>query len=296
VIEIPVRRIALLSGSVLTHIVDLGMIDSIVAVGTAEAVYDERVVDRVRSGRIVEIGAAPAIDRERLLAVQPDLVIYSPLGLDDAVLQSVRAAGIPLFVLADWREPTPLARLEWITAIGALLQRSEDAETILSDRVDRYEVLARQARTIPAPDRPSVIVNAPWRGRWPVPGGDSYIATYLEDAAGDYLWSDIPGPGTTFLDLESVLARGRDADVWINLNAGWNSRRTILDADPRLRLLGPMANGEVYHYSRRERAPGANDFWESGAAHPEIVLADLLSILHPSLLPDHEPVYYRRIE
>ena len=35
---------------------------------------------------------------------------------------------------------------------------------------------------------------------------------------------------------------------------------------------------------------------ESMPTEPEIVLADLLHIFHPDLLPDHEPVYYSRLK
>ena len=37
-------------------------------------------------------------------------------------------------------------------------------------------------------------------------------------------------------------------------------------------------------------------FYESMPTEPEIVLADLLHIFHPDLLPDHESVYYSRLK
>ena len=37
-------------------------------------------------------------------------------------------------------------------------------------------------------------------------------------------------------------------------------------------------------------------FYESMLTEPEIVLADLLHIFHPDLLPDHESVYYSRLK
>jgi len=42
-------------------------------------------------------------------------------------------------------------------------------------------------------------------------------------------------------------------------------------------------------------AQGANDYWESGAVNPHLVLADLIRIIHPELLPNHELIYYKSI-
>ena len=41
---------------------------------------------------------------------------------------------------------------------------------------------------------------------------------------------------------------------------------------------------------------GGNDYWESGAVSPHLILADLVKIFHPQLLPDHELVYYQKLE
>ncbi len=52
----------------------------------------------------------------------------------------------------------------------------------------------------------------------------------------------------------------------------------------------------MYHHNARVRNSSANDFWESGAGRPDLVLADLVHIMHPDLLPDHSPVYYQKLE
>ena len=43
-------------------------------------------------------------------------------------------------------------------------------------------------------------------------------------------------------------------------------------------------------------AAGGNDYYETAAADPDVVLADLIKILHPDLLPDHTLVYYRQLQ
>lgn len=41
---------------------------------------------------------------------------------------------------------------------------------------------------------------------------------------------------------------------------------------------------------------GGNDYWESGVTNPHLVLADLIKIFHPELLPDHELYFYQKLE
>ncbi len=50
--------------------------------------------------------------------------------------------------------------------------------------------------------------------------------------------------------------------------------------------------GRVF-YNARLNSTGGNDYNESGLVHPDLILADLISILHPALLPDHRLFYYR---
>lgn len=295
VIEVPVRRIAVLSSSVLTYFDDLDLLGALVAVDSRETIYNDAILSRIADGLLLEVGGGPSIDRERIVAARPDLVLYSPVGPDDATLAALHAAGIPVVHLADWREPTPLARLEWLRLIGALFDRSQRAEQIVDERTRRYEQLRALTNAVTDGRRPHVLVNAPWRGQWPVPPADSYIARFIADAGGHYLWNDLEAAGTQFLDLESVIARAVRAEVWINLNAGWNTPEEIVAEDPRLAAFPPFRSEAVYHYDARERDSGANDFWESGAAHPEIVLADLITIFHPGQLPDHQLYYYRNI-
>ncbi|BAL99694.1 MAG: hypothetical protein KatS3mg049_2263 [Caldilinea sp.] len=52
----------------------------------------------------------------------------------------------------------------------------------------------------------------------------------------------------------------------------------------------------MYNNNARLNEYGGNDYWEGGLANPDVVLADLIKIFHPELLPDHELVYYRKLD
>jgi iron complex transport system substrate-binding protein len=300
VISLPVRRIASLTTSALPHLADLGALDRLVAIDTVDYVYSRTVIDAVAGRRIAEVGTATEFDLERLLAERPDLVIASAYGPDDPTIERITAAGIPVLVYADWREETPLGRAEWVRVIGLLLEREATARELFETREAAYRELAERVAAAVDPEgslpRPTIMANAPWQGSWPVPAGESYVARLFADAGGAYLWADQPGTGSRFLDLESVLARAAAADYWINLNVGWRSRSDVTRLDPRLAAFGPYQSGELYHHNRRVRPSGANDFWESGAARPDLVLQDLVRILHPDMLPGETLYYYRRLD
>lgn len=299
-IRTPLQRVISLSTPNIPFLRDLGVLDSLVGVDTADYVYDQTVLDAIARGRVRSVGSGANLDLERVLELNPDLVLVSALGPDDTAVRRLEGAGIPVLIVADWREATPLGRAEWIRLFGALYERDTRARDLFLQRASRYaEIRDQVAARVPPDRRPTVLANGPWQGNWPVPSGESYMARLFADAGADYLWAETPGTGTIFLDMEAVLARALTADYWINLNYDWTSRADVRRADPRLTAFAAYRSGRMYHHIRRVRPSGANDFWESGVGRPDIVLADLVKILHGErlgLLPDHQPLYYRRID
>ena len=149
IIEVPVRRIVSLSSTAIPHIVDLGMTDRLVAVDTGDYIYNAEVHDRVTAGTIAETGSGDSLDVEQIIAVQPDVVVTSVMGHDDPTWQRLTAAGVPVVVLADWRENAPLGRAEWIRLFGALFQRDEMALRLFGERSKQYTAVAARTAAFP---------------------------------------------------------------------------------------------------------------------------------------------------
>ena len=296
VIEVPVQRIASLATPAIAHLADLDALDRIVAVDKGNYVYNDQIRRLLGEGKIPEVGNGSSFNLERLLSVNPELVILSVLGPDDPTAKRLESVGISVLPLADWREQSPLGRAEWVKLFGELLGVVAEAERVFEPRASRYRELEAMIDEEARAPGPTVLTNAPWQGSWPVPAGQSYVARLLEAAGGTYLWAERRGTGSLFLDFEAVLARGAQADVWVNLNQGWKRRADALGSDPRLAAFASFRGNQMYHHNRRVRTSGANDFWESGATRPDLVLADLIRILHPELLPNHDLVYYKRLE
>lgn len=66
--------------------------------------------------------------------------------------------------------------------------------------------------------------------------------------------------------------------------------------DNRYANFAAVKTGNVYNNNARINNSGGNDYWESGTSNPDIVLSDLIKILHPEILPNHQLVYYRKLE
>jgi iron complex transport system substrate-binding protein len=120
------------------------------------------------------------------------------------------------------------------------------------------------------------------------------MARYLQDAGGAYAWAATPGVGSAALDVEAVYARALDADFWVHTGT-WRRREEATAADPRFGAIPALTEGRAYNNNRRLNASGGNDYWESGMLRPDVVLADLITILHPDILPGRELVYYRHL-
>ena len=96
------------------------------------------------------------------------------------------------------------------------------------------------------------------------------------------------------IGMETALALLRSADIW--LDAGHvPDIAALTQSNPLYADTPPVMSGRVYNSDLRTNSRGANDFWESAVIHPDIVLADLIAIIHPELADGHRLYYYRRL-
>lgn len=295
VIEIPVRSLVVMSS---LHIGLVGFLeaeDILTGMGNLKYVSSSKVIERIKSGKIVEVGKDQGINEELLITMRPDLVmaIGSPVSKINRY-QSLRQAGIPVMINSEWIETTPLARAEWVKLMGALLNKEDLVNRkfqVVEEQYNRLAGLARKAKS-----KPSVITGMNSKDSWFVPNGNSYVSKFLQDAGGSYHWMNTKATGSLPLSFETVYPIALKADYWLNVSiTNIQSREDILAKDNRYADFQTFKTGQIYSYNKRFNNNGANDYWESGAVNPDKVLADLIRILHPELLPDHDLIYYKKI-
>jgi iron complex transport system substrate-binding protein len=126
-------------------------------------------------------------------------------------------------------------------------------------------------------------------------GGNSFSAKFIEDAGGNYLWSENTSTEFIPLSLEAVLSRAFKADVWLNVGTAKNISE-ILGRDNRFRNLKVLKNQEIYNNDLRVCESGGNIYWEKGVVEPHLILKDMIKIIHPEIMQSHDFVYYRKLE
>ncbi len=294
VIRTPVRSVICLSTTHIAMLDAIGETESISAVSGTRLVYNSRLRQRIESGKVPDIGYDANLDYEKIVEINPDVILaYSVDAGSSAWLDRLTDLGLTVVMLGEYLETTPLAQAGWLKFVAHLFDKQKKASCILAETEKEYKRLASKAED--AGYRPVVISGLPWRNSWFVPGGRSHFASLVADAGGRYLWDSNRGRENFPVDIESVISRGREADYWINTGTA-RSAADIVDTDPRLKSLPPFIMSNIYNNNALLSIHGGNDYWESGIVSPHIILSDLISILHPSLMPDHELVYYRKLK
>jgi iron complex transport system substrate-binding protein len=294
VIEVPVQSVVSMSSTNLPHLNDLGVLDRLVGVDNFMFVNTPAVVERIEAGDLVEIGSGAGLNVEQAIELEPDLIMTFSVG--DPQFDSHPAlldAGLKTILSGSYMESTPLGRAEWIKFTGAFFNAEAAATTAYTDIAERYNQISSLAQA--ADDRPTVLINAPFQGTWYISGGQSYLARLLADAGADYLWADDDSTGGMALSFEAVFEQAQDADYWLN-PSGWQSLADGLAEDERYAEFAAFENGNVYNNNARVNANGGNDYFESGVTNPDVVLADLIKIFHPELVPDHEFYFYQQLQ
>ena len=292
-IEVPIESIITMSTTYVSHLDLLGLLDTLAGMDSFLYIFNPEVREMIERGEIRETGGGKDVNLEIALDLEPDLIMTHAIGGDWDSHPKLLEAGFPVAMNGEYLERSPLARFEWIKYMALFYNAEEKAARIFDETVRRYENLAARARE--AEPRPTVLVNAPYQGVWWLPGGDTFAARFVQDAGAEYILADDESGKTHMLDIEAVFARGGDADVWINTGM-WNSLDEALAEDERFAEFAAFEEGRVYNNNALETEAGGNAYWESGITHPHVVLADLVKIFHPELVPDHEFVYYRRLD
>jgi len=275
--------------------VRLGLVDSIAGITNLSLIYDSTVTAKVSCGEIANLGN-DEVNYEKLVELAPSFVITSG-GYDggDKLKVKLNSLNVKSVIDLDYKEQNPLARAEWIKFLAAFYDKEDVADSIFKKIETDYLSLKAKVKDIAL--KPTVFCNLPFKEIWYMPCGENYMAMLIQDAGGDFLWKDAPATNglNLNLDYEAVYAKAAKADYWLNTNFA-NSLADIASADKKNTFFAAYKAKTVYNNNRRNTPSGGFDFWESGTVNPDLVLADLISIFHPELMPGHELYYYQKLK
>ena len=290
-IEIPVKRVTTFSTSHLPAIAELGELDSVVGVVDIRHISNERVQKRARAGKITELGHP--INMEKVLGIGSDLVMAfvaeSPEIEGTARLQSLK---IPLVYNADYREKHPLGRAEWIKYMSYFYDKENIAADFYKKIVNNYRKYALITRGVKT--RPTILLGENIEGKWTSAGGKSYLAHFISEAGGRYLWESDKTLTPISHPFELVYAMATKVDKWIVIN-GWKSMNSPVQKDSRY-LQFVKSEIELYNGNRKLNGRGGNDYFETGAMRPDLILLDFIKMIHPNKLKKHQLNWFNKLK
>ncbi|MCM0720318.1 ABC transporter substrate-binding protein [Parabacteroides sp. W1-Q-101] len=287
VIEIPVRSAICMTSLQLSNFIKLGAEDKVVGITSTRHLFNQTVNKQLKEGKTAKIGIEGNFDNEVIMSINPDLILISPFKRGG--YETMKDVGIPLVPHLGYKETTPLGQAEWIKFVGLLLGMEKEANDKFSAIEKRYNELKALTAEGQVKKRPIVFSGEIHGGNWYAVGGKSFLAQLFKDAGADYFLKDDDRSGGVTLDFETIYNQADDADYWriVNSYPGTYSYEALKEQDPRYADFRAFREKDVIYCNMREKP-----FYESMPTEPEVLLADLLHIFHPDLLPDHTPVYY----
>jgi len=275
------NKIAALSSIYATMFCELGAEDQLAAIDNIDYVNNPVVLRKFNEGKLKELARSPQVDLEQTVVLKPDIIFTFGMGEGERDKdKKLEQTGIPVAISIDHLEENPLARAEWIKFFAAFVGRKKQADSIFNLVEKNYfELKEIAAKTS---ERPSVFSEIKYSDSWYMPGGKSYIARLLDDAAATYLWKDDTKFGSLPLSFEQVFARAKDADFWINLST-LKTKKELLGYETRYAEFRAYKTGNLYNNTKVTNSKGYSNYWETGMIYPDRILSDLVQIFHPEL-------------
>lgn len=292
-IEVPVKSIVATST---THIPSLEMLQSesiLVGFPGTNYISSEKTRALIDGGKIKEVGSNQSLNTELIIDLQPDVLVGFSIDDQNKTYQNLEKSGIKIIYNGDWTEQTPLGKAEWIKFFGVLLDKSQEAESIFNKIVNDYNEIKKTVET--KSTKPTILSGAIYQEQWYLPGGKSWASIFLKDANAHYLWEENSEVGSLSLSFENVLEKAQNADFWIG-PAQFTSLSEMLQANPNYRFFKSFENKNVYSFSSKKGKTGGILYYELASNRPDLVLKDLVSILHPETYPNHQLYFFEKLK
>ncbi len=280
-IRIPVRRLVVMSS---THI---AMLEAINATNCIAGymytgnykIYFPDVVKKLREGKIVELGSPYNPDYEKIIELHPDLVVIYVAG-NSKVAEKLRELHIPFVIDSEWKETSPLGRVEWVKFFGAITGKEKAAEAYFERIVKNVTEIKDELRNA---SRPTLAWAIVYNGKVYMPTNNTYVANMVRIAGCRYLCAN-----ESPTDIATLLKVASNADYFIYGSYFAKNLTYIRKVDPRLTELKAFKEFKIYNISP--------DYWQLGYLHTDRVIEDLAAITHPELFRNYTPHFFIRLK
>ena len=294
IIKTPIKSAVAFSSTQWSVFQNIGEIDRIKGILESNYTANAEILKLISEGKITDVGMSTNVNAEKLINIEPDIILYTPYpGIDFSHLGKMCNAIMISF--PDYLESHPLGRAEWMKVVGLLCGKEEVTNQWFNDVARRYNSLSEKCSSIE--DKPTIFSDLPFENQWYVPGGRSYIAKIFADAGGDYIWKDNESTGSLHIDAESVLLKAQQADFWRVINS-YDTPFTyerLKNENELYPLFKAFEEKKILVCNVRECG-----YFEKSQYEPDILLADFIYHFHPELLTEewknYIPTYFKLLD
>ena len=294
IVRIPLRRSVMFTTVHCAMLMSFGCEQSIAGVADLKYIKIPWIHEQVKAGRITDVGEGMSPVVEKIIDQRPDALFLSPFE-NSGGYGRLEEIGIPIIECAEYMEPSPLARAEWLRFYGMLFGCEARADSLFAVVDSSYNALKSLKCRVDSVEfaLPKVLLDKVTGSVWYVPGGRSTIGQMIQDAGGNYPWADDDHSGSVSLPFEAVLEKAGEADVWLFRYSSDHdiTPDELLSEHHGYEQFKAFRSGEIYGCDVERSL-----FYEESPFRPDWLLGDYIHILHPDI-PDLPPLrYYKKVK
>ncbi|WP_435622711.1 ABC transporter substrate-binding protein [Flagellimonas sp.] len=293
IVSVPVERMIVTSTTHIPALEELGVLHTMVGFPNTDLISSPKTRERIDSSFIKELGTNENINTEIALDLNTDVLVGFGINGTNKAYETLKLSGIPIVYNGDWTEQTPLGKAEWIKFFAPFYQKEKEADRIFKTIESSYTQAKQLAQN--ADSRPTVLTGGLYKDVWYVAGGNSWMSQFLKDANAEYLWQETDETGSIGLSLEEVLTKGKEAEFWFNpsLHSTYSEMES---ANSHYLEFDAYKNQNVFSNAIAKGETGGILFYELAPQRPDLVLKDLISILHPNLIDGYETHFFKPLQ
>lgn len=292
-IQLPINKLIVTSTTHIPSLISLNLLDKWVGFPGLDYVSSQEARARINAKEVKEIGKNEGLNTEVILSLQPDIIIGFAVEGSNKSLNNLEKSGIPTLYNSDWLENHPLGKAEWIKVFGILDGKFEEATAIFNAIEESYNEAKNIA--LQAERQPKVLSGAMHHDVWYLPYGNSWQGIFLNDANASYIYATKEGNGSIATSFEKVFEQGKDADFWIS-PAQFYSYHQLQESNKHYQEFEAFKQKKVYGIAHKTGVTGGVLYYELAPNRPDLVLKDLVKILHPEVSLDHELFFFKALE
>ena len=286
----PVDSLICTSTTHIPSLKNLDILDRLIGFPGTDMISTPEARKRIKNQQVEELGNNGQLNTEKVISLQPDVVVGFAVSSTNESLDKINSFGIPVIYNSDWLEQHPLGKAEWIKFFGVLSGQYERSEQFFNEIQTAYNRLKNKAQKTKR--SPQVIAGAMLNDQWYLPYGSSWQAQFIKDANADYVYGYTKGKGSIAVSFEKVFDKAKDAEYWI-APAQYSRYKVMKEDNRHYAEFKAFQNKNIFGFAGTKGESGGVLYYEQAPNRPDLVLKDLINIFHPELMDNYENHFFK---